>query len=266
MPNIYFCYPGGKHKALTMSYDDGRNADKRLVKIFNRHGIKGTFHINSGLLGGEDRLSAEEAVALYEGHEVSLHTVKHPTIARCPREQVVRELLEDRIQLERLFNTTVRGLSYPNGSYNQQIQELLPHLGVTYARTVHTHGGFELPEDWHAWKATCHHNDRLLEHAERFVQLHKKQYLYLMYVWGHSYEFDNDNNWALIEEFSSLVGGRDDIWYATNIEIVDYMTRCQWLQFAASLDFVVNPGAASVWLDVGGRIVEVPGGSRVELG
>ncbi len=43
----------------------------------------------------------------------------------------------------------------------------------------------------------------------------------MMYVWGHSYEFTNQNNWELMEDFCKLVGGRDDIWYATNIEIVD---------------------------------------------
>ena len=46
---IYTCFPGGKHKVLTFSYDDGRQEDRRLVEIFNRYGMKGTFNIN-GLL------------------------------------------------------------------------------------------------------------------------------------------------------------------------------------------------------------------------
>ena len=50
MKTIYICFPGGKFKALTMSYDDGREADKRLIKLFNKHGIKGTFHLNAGLI------------------------------------------------------------------------------------------------------------------------------------------------------------------------------------------------------------------------
>lgn len=33
---IYTCFPHGKTKALTMSYDDGRLQDERLVGIFNR--------------------------------------------------------------------------------------------------------------------------------------------------------------------------------------------------------------------------------------
>ena len=44
-------FPNGARKALTMSYDDGKTPDRRLVSIFNKYGIKGTFHLNAGLLG-----------------------------------------------------------------------------------------------------------------------------------------------------------------------------------------------------------------------
>ena len=46
---IYTCFPGGKHKVLTMSYDDGRLEDRRLVELFNRYGIRGTFNLNGRL-------------------------------------------------------------------------------------------------------------------------------------------------------------------------------------------------------------------------
>lgn len=265
MAVITYCYPQGLHKALTLSYDDGRRADERLVEICNRYGLKGTFHLNSGLLGSGDRITAEELPGLYRGHEVSVHTRTHPTLARCPLEQVVEEIVEDRKALEKLLRVPVRGMSYPNGSYTPQIKALLPSLGMEYARPVQTTGGFGLPEDWMEWRGTCHHNKGLLEHAETFTGLFKRQYLYLMYVWGHSYEFDNDNNWELMERFGEQVGGRGDIWYATNIEIVHYMKACERLIFSADRTIVHNPKAVSVWLDVSGSIVEVPGGETLEL-
>ena len=93
MAKIYVTYPQGKFKALTMSYDDGRKADKRLVEIFNRNGIKGTFHINSGFFGNTeyDRMEEAECVELYKGHEVSAHTLTPPRIGRCPKEMLVHE-------------------------------------------------------------------------------------------------------------------------------------------------------------------------------
>ena len=87
-----------------------------------------------------------------------------------------------------------------------------------------------------------------------------------MYVWGHSYEFDKDDNWQLMEDFCAMMGGREDIWYATNIEIVDYLEVFRRLRFAADNSFVHNPSAASAWLRVNdGEPVEIPGGTTMTL-
>ncbi|MNJ02619.1 hypothetical protein D3C73_1626360 [compost metagenome] len=69
----------------------------------------------------------------------------------------------------------------------------------------------------------------------------------------------------MIEQFCEFAGGRDDIWYATNLEIVDYIKAYGQLKFAASCEFVYNPTALSIWLEVGGKHVEVQAGSTVSL-
>ena len=126
--------------------------------------------------------------------------------------------------------------------------------------------GFELPDNLYEWKATCHHNHRLLELGEQFCSLTKKQYLYMMYVWGHSYEFGRDNNWAIMEKFCEMTGHRDDIWYATNIEYVSYMEAAKRLVYAYDLSFVYNPSAMSVWICVNNdNYIEVKGGTQVDL-
>jgi len=264
MYNVYKCFPKGKHKVLTMSYDDGKVFDRRLVEIFNKNGIKGTFHINSGLFD-DSRIQPCEVKELYKGHEVATHTLTHPTIARSPKEQIIEQVLEDRKNLENLVGYTVRGLSYPNGSYNKDIKEILPHLGIEYSRVVGSSKTFALPEDLFAWQATCHHNTDLMELGESFVALNKKQYLYMMYVWGHSYEFDRDDNWELIEGFCKCAGNKEDTWYATNIEIVDYLKALDNLKFSAACDFVYNPSVLDLWLSVNGEIIEVKGGTQKSL-
>lgn len=266
MNKIYCCFPGGKHKALTMSYDDGKLQDRRLIDIFNRHGIKGTFHINSGLFADENRIKPEEIPALYQGHEVSCHTVTHPTIARCPMPEVVTEVLEDRKALEGIVGYPVRGLSYPNGSLSDEIVSMLPHCGIRYSRVVGNTDGFALPENPYRWMATCHHNHRLMELGEQFLSLHKTQYLYLMYVWGHSYEFDVHDNWQLMEDFCAMMGAKDDIWYCTNIELMDCLDDFKRLQFAADNSFVYNPNARDCWICVRStEYVCIPAGQTVRL-
>lgn len=267
---IYICFPEGKAKALTMSYDDGKIQDERLIGIFNKYGIKGTFNINYGLMEKEQtppRIGRERIVQLYRGHEVATHTMTHPTIARCPLTEVAEEILEDRKGLESLTGGLVRGHAYPNGSYSEEIKQLFRQLGIAYGRVVECVSDYELPADSLEWHPTCHHNDpELMKKAEFFANFKKQQYLKLMYVWGHSYEFDNDDNWEVIEKFCEYMGGRDDIWYATNIEIIDYMEAARSLKFSANSEMVFNPCSAGVWLQIdGGKCVEVKGGSCVHL-
>lgn len=264
LKNIYICFPGGKHKVLTMSYDDGRPEDRRLVSIFNKHGIKGTFNLNGGLRC-DDRIPPAEWPALYAGHEVASHTYLHPTIARSPLEQVAVQIMADRRALETAMGCPVRGLAYPNGSWSKEIAALLPALGIRYARTVESTGSFAMPEDFLAWPATCHHNRDLLARGEEFLALHKTQYLYMMYVWGHSYEFAQKDNWALMEQFCEMMGGQEDIWYATNIQIVDYMADAKRLQFTANADAVYNPNAQDIWLEVDKAHIRVPGGQLIKI-
>lgn len=265
MHKTYYCFPEGKHKVLTMSYDDGKLEDKRLVDIFNRYNIKGTFHINGGLFNNKERINKEEIDDLYRGHEIACHTLTHPTIARCPKEQIVNEVLRDREILEDIVQRPVRGLSYPNGSYNELIKEMLPMLGIAYSRTINSTQGFGLPSNFMEWHPTCHHNMNLMKLGKEFAELHKKQYLYMMYVWGHSYEFEKDNNWEVIEEFCEYISNREDIWYATNIEIFDYLQAIERLIYTASGNGVYNPSALDVWISVNDQVIKVEGGQYTTL-
>ena len=241
---IYTVFPEGKYKALTLSYDDGREEDKRLISIFQKYGLKATFNL---------------------GFEIAAHTATHPTISRCPLSFVAEEILKDREELEKVTGYPVRGLAYPNGSYTEDIVRMLPPLGISYARVVGNTDNFDIPEDFLRWKATCHHNHNLLENADAFISFSKSQYLKLMYVWGHSYEFSQYDNWGLIEEFASRISGRNEIWYATNIEIVDYLNASRNLIFTADLSIVYNPSALDLWITVDDAPVKIPGGATVKL-
>lgn len=289
MNKIYKAYPGGKHKVLTLSYDDGKVQDRRLVSIFNKYGIKATFNVNSGLTDMDIRIKPEEWKELYAGHEIAAHTVTHPTVARTPKNEMLYEFFEDRKAIEKYTGYPVRGLAYPNGSCDDTCIEMAKAAGLEYGRIAadryaavkaaeeydkYGQGpillgdatGFELPDDYMRWLPTCHHNHDLKGFGERFMALKKSQYLYMMYVWGHSFEFDRNDNWNVIEEFCEMIGGQDDIWYATNIEIVDYDRVFNNLQFAADNSFVYNPSVRSAWLKVNDETyVEIKGGETVQL-
>ncbi len=258
MKNINTCFPGGKFKVVTLSYDDGTKEDERLVEIFNKYNLKCTFNLNGKNIieSGNPKSFFQD---LYRGHEVACHGLTHPVLTLCPGEQSIQELVDDRKVLEDTMDTIIRGFAYPYGAYNEKVEKLLPMTGLQYARTVNSTNWFGLPSNYTAWHPTCHHKGNLLELTKQFLELHKTHFS-LLYVWGHSYEFENDNNWELIEEFSKLVSNNDDIWYATNIEIYDYLEASKQLQFSMNLDRVYNPFSFSIWITVNGEVVEVKSG------
>lgn len=261
----YDRFPGGTTKALTLSFDDGRTFDRKLVSLFNDYGLRGTFHLNSAFLGNERYIDRSEVASLFKGHEVSAHTADHPFLEQSPPDQIVREITADREALEALAGYPVRGMSYPFGTWNERVVAMLPALGIEYARTTRSHGTYEMPSNFLLWDPTCHHK-QMVEQAETFIAFqprHSK--MSLLYVWGHSYEFDNDNNWDLVERFGEKIGGRDDIWYATNADIVAYMRALSQLRFSVSCRLIQNPSAMPVWVSAEGDAVEIPGGETVRL-
>jgi hypothetical protein len=101
--------------------------------------------------------------------------------------------------------------------------------------------------------------------ADRFVKTKSWWDPMLFYLWGHSYEFEARNNWDVIENFAEAVSGKEDIWYATNIEIYDYCRAFSQLVFNTAMTLCVNPTARDLWFAYGEKEVHVPAGSTVSF-
>lgn len=255
-------FPEGRRKALTLSFDDGRIMDRRLVKILNLHGLRGTFNLVSSCLDRPGYITRAELKDLYHGHEVACHTVTHPPLTRQTEDGITREVMENRQDLEHLVGYPIRGLAYPGGDCDQRVAAFLPRLGIAYARTVGATTWMAMPKNPLLWAATGHHAT-CLKDGDRLLTW--TTYPALLSVWGHSYEFEEAKNWELIEEFARKMSGRADIWYATNIEIVDYLAAAKRLNVSASGDLIQNPSALPLWLEYQGRPVRLPPGEITPL-
>ena len=275
---MYMKLKDGKSKALTLSYDDGVVEDIRLIKILNKYGIKATFNINSGVYLPEDakrekfygRMKLSEAKELYinSGHEVAVHALTHPFLEKIKTDEVLTEVIEDRRHIEQQYGTLARGMAYPFGSYNDEVIDSLRRCGICYSRTVKSTESFNFPEKWLELNPTCHHNNpKLMELAKKFVEENSKYAFdnWLFYLWGHSYEFDNYDNWEVIENFAEYIGGRDDVWYATNIEIYDYVKAYENLQTSVDKTIIYNPSVIDVWFFHDNKTYCVKGGQTLYL-
>ncbi len=273
--NIRMRFPEGRGKALTFSYDDGVIEDIRLIEILNRHGMKGTFNLNSGLYKPEDeesdnrRLTKAQATELYRngGHEVACHAYIHPSLATLPLGRIAYEVIKDRELLEEQFGTVVRGMAYPNGSVSDEVVEVLRSCGIVYSRTVEATEKFRLPQNWLRLPATCHHNNpRLMELAHDFVEAPVKNEPLMFYLWGHSYEFDDRDNWNVIEEFTDFMSGREnEIWYATNMEIYEYIHDYEQLIWSAEGSLVRNPTARTLYFEYCKKIYSIGAGQTMHI-
>ncbi|MBQ9785444.1 MAG: polysaccharide deacetylase family protein [Clostridia bacterium] len=274
-------FPGGLSKALTLSYDDAVIEDERLMSIMKEGGLKGTFNVNSGSYSPEGyerpvgewrhcRMSRAEAIALYtdSGMEVAFHSYTHPHLESLPAPQAAYEIVRDRAQLEEDFGVIVRGGAYPFGTYNDETVQALRDAGLVYCRTTRATEKFDIPTDWLRMPATCHHRSaRLGELTRTFTETVPQagDAPMLFYLWGHSYEFERDNNWEIIESFAADVGHRDDVWYATNIEIYDYVDAWHRLVFSMNMKKVSNPTATDLYFTRGGKLYSVKAGETVDL-
>lgn len=218
-------FPGGKNKAVTLSYDDGTIHDRTLVSILNTYGIKATFNLNSGKLGMPGYIETDEVRSLYKGHEIASHTASHPNLCEFDEAMIVREMDEDIQLLTRLAGYPVRGFSYPYGSYSDYVAEILRSAGIAYARTVQATLDYALPQNFMMWHPTCHHGDDIMGRARNFMSMEiPAGTCAVFYVWGHSYEFNDWNNWNIIKDFCREISQDRSVWFATNIEIYDHVT------------------------------------------
>lgn len=283
MRSVFMRYPGGKAKAVTFSYDDGVSQDKRLVELFDRYGLKCTFNHNSDAMRSEN--FSKEQIREYflsKGHEIAVHGANHRANGNMRTIEGIRDVLDCRLELEEKCDSIIRGMAYPDsgitlfgnfGTY-EDVKKYLIELDIAYARTVGgDNNSFMLPSDFYNWIPTCHHdNPQVMERIDEFLNLdistkayHARRVSRLIYIWGHSYEFDRNNNWDHIEVICKKLSNKDEIWYATNIEIHDYVQAYKSLRYSADGHRIYNPTLSAVWLDVDGKLLCIPSGETIRI-
>ncbi|MBQ3529752.1 MAG: polysaccharide deacetylase family protein [Oscillospiraceae bacterium] len=281
MRTVFMRYPGGKAKAVTFSYDDGVPQDKRLAEIFHKYGMKATFNFNNE----ENRpfnYSKEEIKEYFlsKGHEIAVHGANHRANGNMRPIEGIKDVLDCRLQLEERCDSIIRGMAYPDTGITQmgsmgdyaQIKNYLQELDIAYARTLAgDNDSFMLPQDFHAWMPSAHHNNaKIMEWIDKFLAIdisekayHAKRVSRLFYIWGHSYEFDNKDNWEHMEEICERLAHNDEIWYATNIEICDYVQAYKRLQYSANGRRIYNPTLYTIWLDIDKKLYSVKPGETI---
>ena len=270
---IDWVYPNGNHKALIMSYDDGLDDDIALAQLFDRYGIIGTFHLNSGLLDtraiwyqGKPNeflgtyLSKDTLLYVFKNHEIAVHGTYHKALVGLSDEEILEEINVDIENLTILSDRKISSMAYAFGSTNDHVAEVIGTTPLTNARTVKPSYNFELPQDYYLWNPTCHDSEAL-EYLEAYLSLDSAS-LSLFYVWGHSWELRDTLRNQNILKFCNEIGDRDDIWYTGAGDFADYHASLKVLEIGPQQ--IVNPeGNGVVYYREKGQLKSLNPGQRL---
>lgn len=263
-------FPEFKRRALTLSFDDGRVEDRKMIEILNRYGIKCTFNLFSGCIGDNDRVQFDELNSLYEGHEIACHSYTHPHLNNLDLGGVAYQIIKDREILEEKTGRIVEGFAYPFClEETEGMVDCIKSCGIKYGRTTVTTYNFNLPNDFLRWHPTCWQtDDKIFGLAEEFLKPDNLANFWrlkplLFCIGGHSYEYKN--NWERLENICKAVGGKENVWYATNIEIMNYISAFRSLRRSVNGKIVYNPTDIDVFVTVNGKGVLIEKGKTTVL-
>jgi hypothetical protein len=277
---IEMLFPEGKSKAIILSFDDGTISDRRLVQLMNDYALKGTFHLNSNKLNTKVYLTKAEIKSLFSGHEVSVHSANHPGLSGLSKIDIVNEVIEDRKELEKLTGSSIRGMAYPFGSYDDLVVETISGLGIEYARTVADTYNFSMPKNFLIWHPSIHQfgkaffkpndteNDKkeIISFYNLVSDFLKADTLALLNVWGHSWENNGEGNrWVEMENFFKLVSKNKAIYYTTHIYLVDYINAYKNLKFSVDQTIIENHSAIDIYIKVENISYKIPAGSIFKI-
>lgn len=286
MKYTFMRFPEGKTKAVTFSYDDACRDDIRLAQTLDAYGMKGTFNIPSGWIAKESgghNLTEEEIREHIQkkGHEIATHGQWHMAMGLVRPIDGIQDVLNCRLELEERFGGIIRGMAYSdsgildwsNQAEYSNVKQFLKNLDIVYSRTL---GGdnnrFQMPNDWYNWVPTAHHdNPQILEWAKQFTEMDvtaqydSSRHSKLFYVWGHAFEFGRNGNWERLTELCKALAHKEDVWYATNIEIYEYAEAYHSLVSGANGKRIYNPTLKEIWFEKDKTLYSIKSGETLEL-
>lgn len=216
-------------KYFIFSIDDGTVFDKEVLDIFKKYKIKATFNVNSGLFPfiwfnqgvPIERFDLNIKKYLYEGHEIASHSLTHPHLTMCPGEVIAKEVGEDVLNLEKIFNTTIKTFAFPFSDWDERCIEIIKHIhNLKVIRLSDVDTSFKFPKDLYHVKITSMEIYEALVLADEFIK--DKEAELFVFV-SHGYDFYMNHSYRQLELLCEKITKQKDIEIITMSQLADIL-------------------------------------------
>ncbi|GIH74745.1 polysaccharide deacetylase family protein [Planobispora longispora] len=121
---------------VSLTFDDGDATHVLAARMLGKRGMRGTFYVNSGNLGEDDRLTRRQLAAIAKsGHEIGGHTLDHARLTELPPDELRAQICDDRKALMRMGHRATT-FAYPYGAVNAEATRTARLCGYAAARTT----------------------------------------------------------------------------------------------------------------------------------
>ncbi len=127
----------GTPTVVSLTFDDGTISHVLARDVLDEKGVKGTFYVNSGRIGGGPafmNLAQVRSIAA-GGHEIGGHTIGHLDLTTLAPEQLEQQICGDRAALIAM-GFSPASLAYPFGAFNAAVTATAASCGYASGRGV----------------------------------------------------------------------------------------------------------------------------------
>ncbi len=216
---------------ITFSFDDGHPNDLRLAKLLKKYSLKATFYIP--IRNSENPvMNPSQIRRLYSmGFEVGSHGLTHRRLTLMSFEEARGEVFSSKTKLEKILGAGIESYCFAGGKYHRQHLPLIAEAGYHYSRTTRLLRQYQPLEknlmhttmqyyplstlgyvkhllrrpDRHGWLLflqsiqRCGINASPDTLANYFISK-AIQDKACFHMHGHSYEFQSENDWKVLEK------------------------------------------------------------------
>ena len=211
------------------SWDDGHPLDLKLAELLDRYNLSGTFYIPIRNSEGPAVMGKRDIRVLDSNFDIGSHTYDHIYLDKLSSTECKQQISLGKSVLEDYLGHSVDGFCYPGGKYNKKIVETVQDLNIKHARTINNFsldakgGKLLIPTtlQFYPHKKPVYYSNYLKQkkYFNRYPAFKPMVFgrdwlnaLYCLFekhqnsdkifhVWGHSWEIDELNLWAKLEDF-----------------------------------------------------------------